>query len=162
MESVWWYYITMDPFHVGIVGSRRRNNLPDRKMVFNLVDALVQEHGDRLVLVSGAARQGADSFAKEASRIFKVPIIEYPVDTAEVKNRWQFTQQAYARNRKIAERSEELFCLVHSDRTGGTENTVKHALELKRRIFLVNGRGEVYLSEDGSFPTCDPVRRLLA
>ena len=149
------------PFHVGIVGSRRRNNLPDRRMVFALVRQMMAEHGENLVLVSGAAKQGADSFAKEASVLYKVPIIEYPVDTTGIKGKWQFTQRAYERNRKIAEKAQELFCLVHLDRTGGTENTIKHALELKTKIFLVDMMGRVYLSEDGRLPTCDPVRRLL-
>lgn len=151
----------MDPYHVGIVGSRRRNNLPDRRMVFELVDQLIQVHGDRFVIVSGGAKKGADLFAKEAAQIKRVAYLEYPVDTTDVTSKWQFTQKAYDRNRKIAERSEELFCLVHSSRTGGTENTIKYGLELKRRIFLVNTRGEVYLSEDGTFPTCGPVRHLL-
>lgn len=144
----------------GIVGSRRRNGLNDMRIVNSLVRWLVKR--DRyLTVVSGGAMAGADLFAKDIAKRMGCDYVEFPVDVTGIKGKWEFTERAYARNRKIAWRSEEIYCLVHSDRTGGTENTIKHALEFQKKIFLVTETGEVYLSPDGKMPTCAPVVRLL-
>jgi len=147
------------PLRVGIVGSRRRNTLYDRKAVFRLVAWLVQRQGEGgLVIVSGGCPKGADNFAEEAARIYDVATDIYPVDTKGVTSRWEFRKRAFARNRVVAERSTELYCWVAEDRKGGTENTVGHALELKRPVYLVDGTGDVYLStETGGYPRCAPV-----
>jgi predicted Rossmann fold nucleotide-binding protein DprA/Smf involved in DNA uptake len=145
---------------IGIVGSRRRKSLSDRKQVFQLVRWLKGRYGEGLVLVSGACPEGADHFAKEASDLFQVKIDEYPIDKTNIKGKWEFTKRAYERNRTIADRSEAVFCWVHSSRTGGTENTIQHALELKKKVFLVEESGWVYLYQDGQLPTCEPVVHL--
>lgn len=155
------------PCVVGVVGSRRRNTLHDRKIVFRLLAWLYGQHkGDTgFTIVSGGCPKGADAFAKEfALKMFDPPLdyVEFPIDKEGVANRWEFTKRAYARNRLVAEKSwSGLYCLVASDRTGGTENTIEQCLELKNPVYLVNDSGEVYLSTDGAFPTCDPVVRLL-
>lgn len=151
------------PYKAGIVGSRRRNTLHDRKIVFRLVELLLGKFGrDGLVIVSGGCPKGADLFAEEGARVHGVRTEIYPVDRKGVTTKWEFRQAAFARNKTVAEMSTGLFCLVSSDRTGGTENTVGHMLELKRPVFLLNEAGEIYLArEDGSFPLCDPAVRLL-
>jgi hypothetical protein len=124
------------------------------------------------IVVSGGAKQGADTFAKEfALEVMTPPLafIEFPIDRGGLP--WDtdrslayrmFTERAHARNRQIAERARDgVYCLVAEDRKGGTENTIKHALELKTPVFLVNNSGDVFLSRDGEFPTCAPVARLL-
>lgn len=150
---------------VGIVGSRRRSTLTDRKIVLRLVDWLIDQEASRgrLVLVSGGCENGADSFAETAARINERQIVVFPIDKKGATSRWEFTERAYERNEKIARESEELFCLVSSDRTGGTENTISHAIKLGKRVFLVLENGDVYLSQDGQMPKtpCDPVARLL-
>ena len=155
------------PFACGVVGSRRRNSLHDRKIVFRLLAWLYGQHrGDTgFTIVSGGCPQGADAFAKEFALKFMEPpldYVEFPIDKTGVMNRWDFTKRAYSRNRLVAEKSwSGLYCLVADDRTGGTENTISQALELKTPVFLVNNSGEVFLSQDGSFPRCEPVVRLL-
>ena len=154
-------------FVFGVVGSRRRNTLHDRKIVFRLIAWLYGQHrgATGFTIVSGGCPQGADAFAKEcALKLFDPPLdyVEFPIDKTGVSNRWEFTKRAYARNRLVAEKSwDGLYCLVADDRTGGTENTIKQALELKTPVFLVTNSGEVFLSQDGRIPTCDPVVRLL-
>ena len=158
----------MDSTHrfVGIVGSRRRNTLTDRAIVSALFRWL-KKRGS-CTIVSGGAREGADAFARELAPIYSCRYEEFPIDRGGLP--WDtdrdlayrmFTERAYARNRQVAERSNEIYCLVAPDRKGGTENTVKHALELKTAVYLVNNSGEVFLSLDGEFPKCDPVLRLL-
>jgi hypothetical protein len=150
---------------IGIVGSRRRNTLHDRKIVFKLVEWLLSgelECGRPLQLVSGGCPKGADAFAEEAAKIFAgVEIEVVPVDKEGVSSRWEFRTRAFARNRVIAEKSRILFALVHPDRKGGTENTIEHALELKVPVYLVHADGTVYLSQDGDYPKCAPVVSLL-
>jgi hypothetical protein len=155
------------PFAFGVVGSRRRNTLHDRKIVFRLIAWLYGQHrgATGFTIVSGDCPQGADAFAKEFCKLGFEPGLDYfgfPIDKTGVSSKWEFTKRAYARNRLVAEKSwSGIFCLVSEDRTGGTENTIQHALDLQVPVYLVTNSGEVFLSQDGSLPKCDPVVRLL-
>lgn len=141
---------------IGIVGSRRRCNLSDRKIVFDIVEKCVWLQscvGKKVQLVSGGCLKGADRFAEEAAAHFGVAIEIFPVDTSVTKNRGDFTQEAYRRNFLIANESDYLFCLVSPDRTGGTESTVGYGYDLQKKVFLVDQAGESYLStEDQETP----------
>jgi predicted Rossmann fold nucleotide-binding protein DprA/Smf involved in DNA uptake len=155
------------PFAFGVVGSRRRNTLHDRKIVFRLIAWLYGQHrgSTGFTIVSGGCPKGADAFAKEFCKLGFEPGLDYfefPIDKTGVENKWEFTKRAFARNRLVAEKSwSGIFCLVSEDRTGGTENTIQHALDLQVPVYLVLNSGEVFLSKDGSLPKCDPVVRLL-
>lgn len=148
-------------YYAGIVGSRRRNSLRDRELTWALVAYLHAWHESGLYVVSGACADSADEFAAQACKVLGIKLIEYPIDKKGIANKWEFTQRAYARNRQIAEKSNDLYCLVHPDRTGGTENTIKHAVEMGKNVYLVNELGELYLSEEGEYPKCGPEVRLL-
>lgn len=144
---------------VGIVGSRRRNSMKDRYQVFGLVEELKLLHND-LVLVSGGCRKGADAFAEEAAKAYGVPMALYPVDTSEgIQGRWDYAQKAFSRNRDIAADSDVIYAWVSEDRTGGTENTIGHALDLEKKVFLVLQNGSVYLIKDG-LVSCEPAKQL--
>lgn len=58
---------------VGIVGSRKRSSLGDRKIVCQIVDTCVKKYGE-IVIVSGGAK-GPDSFAEDAAKIFSIPTV---------------------------------------------------------------------------------------
>lgn len=137
-----------EELRIGVIGSRRRCSLFDRKIVFNLIERLIvlNPHRD-VIIVSGACRLGADSFAAEAARIYNVKLIEHPVPPGEYKQRWEYAKAAYERNRKIAEDSHVGFALVHEDRKGGTENTIHHYHDLKKKVYLVDATGKTYLSK---------------
>jgi len=64
-------------------------------------------------------------------------------------------QAAFARNKLVAEDADVGFALVASDRKGGTEDTVHHFHDLKKRIFLVDGMGRTYLSLMEERNVCD-------
>lgn len=137
---------------VGIVGSRRRNAGRDREIVNEIVLSLLERYPDeKIVVVSGACEEGADRFAADAARALKeiiperVDLVEYPAKRWPGMTRWEFTQQAYLRNRTIAEDSHEGYALVADDRTGGTENTVDHYRDLGKTVRLVDGDGRFYL-----------------
>lgn len=132
---------------VGIVGSRRRCSLTDRKIVFGLVEKLIRTYPQReITIVSGACRLGADSFAAEAAQLYGLKLLEFPVPKKDYAHRGEYREAAFDRNRLIAENSEMGFALVTRDRTGGTENTVEHYRKLRKRIILIDDVGRAYLS----------------
>jgi hypothetical protein len=138
------------PVRIGIVGSRRRCSLYDRKIVLNILLKAKEKYVDRgIVVVSGGAR-GPDTFAREAAKSLDLSYSDHPVPKdPPVKNKYEFRQRAFARNRDIVIDSDILFALVHRDRKGGTEDTVGHAVELQKRFFLVDEEGRCYLSGAG-------------
>ena len=142
------------PYAVGIVGSRRRNTLTDRRIVIRLVCWLHDRErgGTGFAIVSGGCPEGADAFAKTAANLFDPPLqmVEFPINKEGIDSKWEFTKRAYARNRLVAEKSSELYCLVHPDRTGGTENTIRFAIELGTPVFIIDNNGCVFRSTDGA------------
>jgi hypothetical protein len=129
--------------------------MKDRYQVFGLVDKLHKESGG-LVLVSGGCPKGADAFAEEAAKAYVVPIAIHKPNLSEGH---RFPAEPYfKRNRKIVEDSDVLYAWVSKDRTGGTENTISHALDLNKDIFIVEENGAVYLFS--SAISCGPVMQL--
>lgn len=131
---------------VAIVGSRRRNTLADLRIVTDLVERLVAQHG-KITIVSGGCPRGADNFAEQAARIFTLPVIVHRIPPGS-GTMWEFTRRAHSRNELIARDADEIYALVHPDRTGGTENTVAHGLRLKKPVYLVLEDGSTYLSQE--------------
>ena len=130
---------------IGIVGSRRRATLRDRQLVYECVKSAVRNNPNKdIVIVSGACRSGADSFAAEAAKVMGVELLEFPV-TGSHASKWSYAQEAFARNELIAEHSDMGFALCHPDRTGGTENTVSHYIRMGKRVFNVLEDGSLEL-----------------
>lgn len=121
--------IEFAPLRVGVVGSRRRNTLVDRRMILHILRRVVSDHpGRRIIVVSGGCR-GPDTYAEEAARALGLETEIFPVPTdPPITSRWDFSERAKERNTVIADRSDILYALVAPDRRGGTEDTVmKHA-----------------------------------
>lgn len=136
----------MSELRVGIVGSRRRNSYNDQKMILKLVSMLVSLNPSReVVLVSGGCPKGADNFAAAASRIHRVPIKEWLPIGGPFNSKWEFAKAAFARNEQIAADSSVGFAQVAADRTGGTENTIGHYLNMRKKVILINDSGGLYL-----------------
>lgn len=111
---------------IGIVGSRRRNAANDHVLLLAALDG-VYEDGDRLV--SGGCPKGADDMAECIARVRQIPItIHYA--------RWDKLGKGagFARNTDIARECDVLIALVHPDRTGGTEDTVKKAIRFGKKV----------------------------
>jgi len=112
----------------GIVGSRSRQ---DRGSVISFIDTLTPAD----TVISGGCR-GVDTWAEEAAKSRGIPVVSYHADLTGCKNRWQITDAYYARNKQIAEACDILVAFVASDRKGGTENTIKYAKKLGKKIIL--------------------------
>jgi hypothetical protein len=114
---------------IGIVGSRRRNDVVDWVSVMNAFDE-IYEPGDRIV--SGGCPQGGDSFAERIAKDRGLTItIHYPDWNGKGKG------AGFERNTRIAEDADVLIACVAGDRKGGTEDTVKKVEKLKKKVMLV-------------------------
>jgi len=122
------------------IGSRRKSSDVDRQIVRRIIEKSVEKYGD-VTVVSGACPKGADLFAAQAAREMGIKLFEFPVPKGMRGDMSAFVMGAFARNRTIVENSDVVFALVHPDRTGGTENTVGHALGLGAPVFLVDEEG---------------------
>lgn len=113
--------------YIGIIGSRRRNSHADYMVVLSKFNGIYQR-GDWIV--SGGCPEGGDAFAEEIAKANGIPIIIFPAD-------WELHGKAagFIRNQDIADWSNQLIACVHSDRTGGTEDTIKK--------FLIRGQHQI-------------------
>jgi len=136
---------------IGIVGSRRRNSEKDfGKTVTEL--ARLERRTKRFIkkIVTGDCCEGGDKFAKDIAYMFGYDIeVKYKLDpeTGEkliryIDDYYEFCRVCYDRNEEIAkEPLDYLIALVTPDRTGGTENTIKHFKRLhkdwKKKLILL-------------------------
>ena len=117
---------------VGVVGSRRRNLVEDRRLIEDKLDELLGRDEEGLWLVSGGCKQGADRFAEEIARERRWPITIFYANWA-----WQGRAAGPIRNTHIANECDVLVACVAEDRTGGTEDTVRKAELLGKEVILI-------------------------
>lgn len=142
---------------VAIVGSRRRNTTVDCAIVETIVRnvKLLNPFRD-VVIVSGACPLGADKFAAMCAPVHGCGLLEFKVPKIRYASKHAFREAAFARNREIAENCDICFALVHSDRTGGTENTIGHCVDLGKTCYLVLDDGAI--TTLAGKPASDPYR----
>lgn len=118
---------------IAIVGSRRRK---DELNVRELVRELFVKHGQNLVIISGGCR-GIDSWAEDEAKKLGVDVFIFKPDLSNIRDYHDAVSRYYERNKKIAEYAVDgIYAFVAEDRKGGTENTIKHAQKLGRKIVL--------------------------
>ena len=150
---------TYTKLYVSIIGTRRRDSEEDLAQVEKAFLDLLEEQGlqpSEVSIVSGHCPAGGDRFAEilidkydtaeGKDWIFpagwnrldeKGPNGENPVIK---KNRWGKEYNILAgfwRNTDIANKGDFIIACVASDRTGGTEDTIKKAEALGKQIILV-------------------------
>jgi hypothetical protein len=109
---------------IGIVGSRRRNSNKD---FISVKDKFFELYQDGDLIISGGCPQGGDNFAEQIAKKNGIPILIFYPD-------WNKHGKAagFVRNTYIAENSNILIACVASDRTGGTEDTIKKFLKIHK------------------------------
>ena len=114
---------------IGIVGSRRRDSDADYEACLTAFE--VEYHlGDRIV--SGGCPRGGDRFAEAIAKSRGLTItIHYPDWNGPAGK-----GAGFVRNSRIAEDCDVLIAVVAADRKGGTEDTVRKATKLAKRIVL--------------------------
>jgi len=113
---------------IGIVGSRRYTN---RKVVEDLVASLPKNS----VIISGGCR-GVDTWAVEKAKELGYDYKEHIPILKGCSYRWEFTQAYYERNKLIVDDSDVIYAFVMDDRKGGTENTIKHAIQSNKKVII--------------------------
>jgi len=88
------------------------------------------------VIVSGGAK-GPDTWAREAAKRHGLKIVEHLPNLEGVRNRGEAARRYYERNQLIAEDADQVVALVAPDRKGGTEDTIKRAIELGKPVRLL-------------------------
>ena len=114
---------------IGIIGSRRRNSEEDFKQCEKIFLENYTE-GDRIV--SGGCPLGGDRFAEILAKTHQVPILIHYAKWNKLGK-----SAGFIRNTDIAKDCDILIAVVSEDRTGGTEDTIKKAEMLEKKIVLV-------------------------
>ena len=114
---------------IGIIGSRRRNSEADYKQVEEKF-LEIYENGDSLV--SGGCWSGADKWCEIIAKKFQVPIKIYYAQWDKLGK-----GAGFARNTYIVRDADILLCQVASDRKGGTEDSVRKAEKLGKKIIFL-------------------------
>lgn len=102
---------------IGIIGSRRRHTHVD---YFPTLDKFREIYEDGDEIVSGGCPQGGDYFAEKIAKDQQVPIKIYYAQWNKLGR-----SAGFARNGDIARDADVLIAVVATDRTGGTEDTIK-------------------------------------
>lgn len=102
---------------IGIVGSRRRDSQADFLAVKKKFRELFED-GDWIC--SGGCPEGADRFAYLLHKEYPTPYLEFPAKWKKLGK-----SAGFQRNADIAKASDILIACVSSDRTGGTEDTIR-------------------------------------
>lgn len=118
---------------IGIVGSRRRATANDMVKLLAALDLNFPSGKGPYQIVSGGCPKGADGFAESIARTRGWTIIIHHADWRGPSGK----AAGFVRNGKIAEDCDVLIALVASDRTGGTEDTIRKATKLGKRIIIV-------------------------
>ena len=114
---------------IGIVGSRRRTGT---KTFQSIERKLLELYEEGESLVSGGCPTGADSYAEVLAKKHQIPIMIHYA-------RWKkYGKSAgFTRNTDIAKDSDILIATPAEDRTGGTEDTIKKATKLGKKVYLL-------------------------
>ena len=145
-----------DKHKIGIIGSRSRNTDSDFDQIENTFLILCVElniNPSETIIVSGGCPMGGDRFAEilikkynTGKKIYPAqwddltslgPNNEKPVIRMNKYGKKYNKSAGYWRNSDIARESDYLICCVSESRKGGTEDTIKKAEELNKKIIIV-------------------------
>lgn len=126
---------------IGIVGTRSRDSHEDY-LVTRETFLEIYEDGDKIA--SGGCPQGGDRFAEILALELGLTqengklIIHKPDLPPDGSPYYDFVKAYHARNTLIAEDADILIAVVSSKRKGGTEDTIKKAIRLNKKIIIVS------------------------
>lgn len=118
---------------IAIIGSRKfLTPQVMRNKVFDYVKLLATEkvRGANITIISGGA-PGADSFAEEAAKYYKIPFILY-------KAEWDLYPRAagYIRNTEMANKCTECVAFHNGVESKGTNHMIKEVEKLKKPVVV--------------------------
>jgi len=119
---------------IGIVGSRRRNAPEDFQTCWNTF-VKIYEPGDKIV--SGGCPQGGDSFAEIIAGKFGLSELNGGLIIHRADWKRYGKRAGFIRNTDIAMDADVVIAIVASDRTGGTEDTIRKATMLRKHLIII-------------------------
>jgi hypothetical protein len=124
---------------IGIVGSRRRDSQDDFKTCWNAF-LTIYEDGDRIV--SGGCKSGGDSFAEIIAGKFGLSELNGGLIIHRADWKRYGKRAGFIRNTDIAMDADVVIAIVASDRTGGTEDTIRKATMLRKHLIVTTPTNE--------------------
>ena len=139
-------HIDTDKVKVAIVGSRVYEN---KSKIKEMIFKLKTKFGDRLQIVSGGAKDGADKYAKKYALELGVDYKEFnPAYTSKnlysgmpesYYDKAYHISQLFHRNTLIAQYSDYMVAFIDThSKTGGSDHVVKEMQKLGKNVVVVN------------------------
>ena len=131
---------------IAIVGSRRYEN---KKKIKDFIFKLKNEYGDKTIIVSGGAKQGADKYAKKYALELGLQYEEYP-PFHEVHNLYctipasryskpYSVKNFFARNKIIAGTSDMVVGFIPEGvESNGTMSTIRYAEKFGKKTIIIH------------------------
>jgi predicted Rossmann fold nucleotide-binding protein DprA/Smf involved in DNA uptake len=131
---------------VAIVGSRQYTN---KRRIQEFIYKLKEKYGDKLEIVSGGQKAGADGYAKKYALEFDVKYSEFPpahyaYNQHCVLESYKYGKQYaiwhyHSRNKEIAEYSDVVTGFIPKGITSnGTMSTIKEAEKKDKKYVIIN------------------------
>lgn len=131
---------------VAIIGSRQYS---DKRKIKNFIFKLKEKYGDDVEIVSGEQKYGADGIAKKVALEFDMKYVSFPpahysyncfcITQPENYGKPYRVTNYFKRNKQIAEYSDKIVAFIPKGHTSkGTNNTIKHCLELGKKVVVIN------------------------
>ena len=131
---------------IAIIGSRSYTN---KRKIRQFVWELKEKFGDRLIIISGGAKDGADKYAKRFSLDFDVKYSEFPAyhdphNIHCVFESFRYGKQYnvghyHRRNKDLVEYSDKVvaFC-TNGVVTNGTLSALQHAEKINKKSIIID------------------------
>jgi len=131
---------------VAIVGSRRYEN---KRKIKEFIFKIKQQYGEKTIIVSGGAKQGADKYAKKYALELGLQYEEYP-PFHDVHNlyctmpssrygRPYSIKNFHARNKIIAGTSDFIVAFIQEGvQSDGTFSTLNYAKKLNKKRIIIS------------------------
>ena len=131
---------------VGIVGSRKYTN---KNKIKDFIYELKEAFGDKVEIVSGGCKFGADKYAKKFALEFDMKYVEFPAvhepyNMHCILPRYKYGKpyavwHFFERNKEIAKYSDKIVAFIPEGiKSNGTMNTIEHAQKMKKKVVILN------------------------
>lgn len=134
-----------DKIRIAIVGSRTYEN---KRKIRDMIFKLKQTFGDKVVIVSGGAQNGADKYAKKFALELGLEYVEFnPAHT--VKNLYSampdtyygkpyHVSQLFHRNTLIAQYCDKAVIFRSEGKSSGTDHVISECNKLKKPVIIIS------------------------
>lgn len=131
---------------VGIVGSRKYTN---KNKIKDFIYELKEAFGDKVEIVSGGCKFGADKYAKKFALEFDMKYVEFPAVHESynmhcILPRYKYGKpyavwHFFERNKEIAKYSDKIVAFIPEGiKSNGTMNTIEHARKMEKKVIILS------------------------